>query len=136
MRSFEEVIFQTRECMVVFVKVEQTKTYESFPEIMCCIRWVRVSRLFSRGEGEAERFRYLVEGKLAKCNASSPETAVTADEADFTFSERSWLLYLTGGATSKIRKTFDHRYYLRGSNGTVYGNREWMHKPLSVDMRH
>jgi len=105
-------------------------------EIVCCIRRVGVSGLFSRGEGEAERFRYLVEGKLAKCNASSPETAVTADEADFTFSERSWLLYLTGGATSKIRKTVDHRYYLRGSNDTVSGNRDWIRKPLSVHMRH
>ena len=92
-------------------------------EIIGCIRWVGVSSLFSRGEGEAQRFRYFVEGKLARCNASSPETAVTADEADFTFSERGWLLYLAGGATSKIRKTLDHRYYLRRSNDTVAGNR-------------
>jgi len=105
-------------------------------EIICCIRWVGVSGLFSKGEGEAQRFRYLVEEKLAKRNASSPETAVTADEADFTFPERSWLLYLTGGATSKIRKTVDHRYYLRGSNDTVSGNRDWIRKPLSVHMRH
>ena len=105
-------------------------------EIICCIRWVGVSGLFSRGEGEAQRFRYFVEGKLAKCNASSPETAVTADEADFTFSERSWLLYLTGGATSKIRKTVDHRYYLRENNDTVSGNRNWMGEPLSSHIRH
>lgn len=134
-RYFEEVILSMRR-WGVFVKVEQTKTYESFPEIMCCIRQVGVSGLFSRGEGEAQRFRYLLEEKLAKCNASSPETAVTADEADFTFPERSWLPYLSGGATSKIRKTIDHRYYLRGSNGTVSGSRNWMRKPLTVYMRH
>ncbi len=29
-RCFEEVILSTRECMIVFVKVEQTKTYEFF----------------------------------------------------------------------------------------------------------
>ena len=120
----------------MFVKVEQTKTYEFFPEIICCIRRVGVSGLFSRGEGEAQRFRYLLEEKLAKCNASSPETAVTADEADFTFSERSWLLYLTGGATSKIRKTIDHRYYLRKSNDTFSRVRNRTGEPLSSHMRH
>jgi len=92
--------------------------------------------LFSRGEGAAQKFRYLIEEKLARCNASSPETAVTPDEADFTFSERSWLLYLTGGATSKIRKTLDHRYYLRESNDTVSGTRNRMREPLSSPMRH
>ena len=92
--------------------------------------------MFSRGEGAAQSFRYSIEGKLSKCSASSPETAVTPDEADFTFSERSWLLYLAGGATSTIRKTVDHRYYLRESNDTVSGVRYGTGEPLSSHIRH
>jgi len=59
--------------------------------------------------------RRLIEEKLSKVNAFTVETAVTADEAGLSFSEVNWLLYLTGGMTSKIRKTESGRYYLRGT---------------------
>lgn len=65
-----------------------------------------------RGWGLVHRIRYLVEKKLTESNASSPETAVTADEAELTITERRWLLYLAGGM-SRIKKTEDDRYYLR-----------------------
>jgi len=59
--------------------------------------------------------RWSIEEKLSRANASTFETAVTADEAGLSFSECNWLLYLTGGMTSKIRKTAGGRYYLRGN---------------------
>lgn len=59
--------------------------------------------------------RRLIEEKLSKVNAFTVETAVTADEAGLSYSEVNWLLYLTGGMTSKIRKTESGRYYLRGT---------------------
>ena len=57
--------------------------------------------------------RWSIEEKLVRVNALNVKTAATAEEADLSFSERSWLLYLTGGMTSKIRKTVGNRYYLR-----------------------
>jgi hypothetical protein len=59
--------------------------------------------------------RRLIEEKLSRVNAFTVETAVTADEAGLSYSEVNWLLYLTGGMTSKIRKTESGRYYLRGT---------------------
>ena len=59
--------------------------------------------------------RRLIEEKLSKVEAFNVETAVTADEAGLSYSEVNWLLYLTGGMTSKIRKTGNGRYYLRGT---------------------
>jgi len=59
--------------------------------------------------------RWTIEEKLSEVNALTVETAVTTDEAGFNFSECNWLLYLTGGMTSKIRKTAGGRYYLRGT---------------------
>ena len=59
--------------------------------------------------------RWLIEGKLSEVNALTTDTAVTADEAGLSFSEVNWLLYLTGGMGSKIRKTENGRYYLRGT---------------------
>ena len=63
--------------------------------------------------GAVYRNRYYITHKLEKAGASSIKTAVTPDEAKLTFPERGWLMYLTGGMTSIIRKTEDHRYYLR-----------------------
>lgn len=65
-----------------------------------------------KGWGLVHKIRYLVEKKLIESNASSPETAVTPDEADLTAAERQWLIYLAGGL-SRIKKTEDDRYYLR-----------------------
>jgi len=58
------------------------------------------------------KVRYIVEKKLAESQASSPDTAVTPDEAELTITECRWLIYLAGGL-SRIRKTQDDRYYLR-----------------------
>ena len=69
----------------------------------------------SRGWGLAFKMRHLIEEKLSKVNAFTVETAVSADEAGLSFSECNWLLYVTGGMTSKIRKTAGGRYYLRGT---------------------
>jgi hypothetical protein len=57
--------------------------------------------------------RWSIEEKLTKVNALTFETAVTTDEAGLSFSECNWLLYLSGGMASKIRKTVGGRYYLR-----------------------
>jgi len=59
--------------------------------------------------------RWSIEEKLSRANALTFETAVTAAKAGLSFSERNWLLYLTGGMTSNIRKTAGGRYYLRGT---------------------
>ena len=69
-----------------------------------------------RGAGLAFKMRWLIEGKLSEVNALTIETAVTTDEAGLNFSEVNWLLYLTGGMSSKIRKTESGRYYLRGTS--------------------
>ena len=69
----------------------------------------------SRGWGLSFKMRRLIEEKLSRVNAFTVETAVTADEAGLSYSEVNWLLYLTGGMTSKIRKTESGRYYLRGT---------------------
>ena len=61
------------------------------------------------------KMRWSIEEKLSRVNALTVETAVTADEAGLSFSEVNWLLYLTGGMASKIRKTASGRYYLRGT---------------------
>ena len=68
-----------------------------------------------RGAGLVFKMRWSIEEKLSSANALTAETAVTADEAGLSFSECNWLLYLTGGMTSKIRKTAGGRYYLRGT---------------------
>jgi hypothetical protein len=65
------------------------------------------------GAGFASKIKYLVEKKLLIANASSIDTAVTPDEAKLDFSESQWLMYLSGGMSSNIRKTLDNRYYLR-----------------------
>lgn len=66
-----------------------------------------------RSIGLAQKFEYAIERKLAEANAFSVESAVTPDEADLTLVERRWLIYLSGGMASRIRKTRDRRYYLR-----------------------
>ena len=63
----------------------------------------------------AFKMRWLIEGKLSEVNALTIDTAVTADEAGLSFSEVNWLLYLTGGMASKIRKTPGGLYFLRGT---------------------
>ena len=68
-----------------------------------------------RGSGLVFKMRWTIEEKLSRVNALTVETAVTADEAGLSLSECNWLLYLTGGMTSKIRKTVGGRYYLRGT---------------------
>ena len=63
--------------------------------------------------GTVHKMRYLIVEKLKKAGACSAKTAVTPEEADLTFSESRWLRYLTGGISSKIRKTKNGRYYVR-----------------------
>lgn len=67
------------------------------------------------GAGLVFNMKWLIEEKLSRVNALTVETAVTADEAGLSFSECNWLLYLTGGMNSKIRKTEGGRYFLRGT---------------------
>lgn len=67
----------------------------------------------AKGWGMAQKMRHIIEEKLAKVDASSANKAVTPDEAKLTFPEQNWLLYLTGGMASRIRKTNADRYYLR-----------------------
>ena len=75
------------------------------------------SNLYSEGfymeAGLAEMMRYSILNKLSKSGASSMKTAVTPEKAGLTASEQGWLIYLSGGMTSQIRKTKDSKYYVR-----------------------
>ena len=63
--------------------------------------------------GLVHKMRYLIIMKLTEAGASAVETAVTPEEANLTIPERRWLIYLSGGMSSQIRKAGKGRYYVR-----------------------
>ena len=63
--------------------------------------------------GYAYKMQYLIVIKLTEAGAFSAKTAVTPEEANLTIPECRWLSYLTGGISSRIRKTERGRYYIR-----------------------
>ena len=51
--------------------------------------------------------------KFRKVGATSWEKAVTFDEAKLDLQEQYWLEYFAGIFLGKIKKTKDHRYYIK-----------------------
>ncbi|PVX23969.1 MAG: hypothetical protein CW691_09255 [Candidatus Bathyarchaeum sp.] len=51
--------------------------------------------------------------KLEKAGATSEEKAVTFEEAKLDAREEYWLDYFAGVFLGKIKKTQNHRYYVR-----------------------
>ena len=50
--------------------------------------------------------------KLRKAGATSIESSVTIEEADFDYKEQMWFDYIAGAFLGKIKKTEDRRYYI------------------------
>jgi len=51
--------------------------------------------------------------KFEKAGATSLEKAVTFEEANLDMQEQYWLDYFAGVFLGKIKKTENHRYYVR-----------------------
>ena len=51
--------------------------------------------------------------KFEKAGATSKEKAVTFEEAKLDITEQYWLGYFAGVFLGKIKKTENHRYYVR-----------------------
>ena len=56
--------------------------------------------------------RQKIANKLEKAGATTKETAVTIEEAEFDLQEIQWLSYVAGGFLSRIKKTNDQQYYV------------------------
>lgn len=50
--------------------------------------------------------------KLIKAGATSRETAVTAQQANFDMQEGNWVHYIAGGLFANVKKTATNRYYV------------------------
>ncbi|MCJ7614038.1 MAG: hypothetical protein ABID61_01195 [Candidatus Micrarchaeota archaeon] len=57
--------------------------------------------------------------KLVKAGAISEEKAVTFEEAKLDEQEQYWLSYFAGVFLGKIKKTENHRYYIRNQYSPV-----------------
>ena len=61
------------------------------------------------------KMRQKIINKLEKAGATMEDKAVTIKEAELDFREQNWLDYFAGAFLGKIKKTEDHRYYIRKS---------------------
>jgi hypothetical protein len=50
--------------------------------------------------------------KLVKAGATSPEKALTAQQAHLDMQEGNWIHYIAGGLFANIKKTAANRYYV------------------------
>jgi len=53
-----------------------------------------------------------IANKLERAGATTIETAVTIEEAEFDLQEIQWLSYFAGGFLSRIKKTKDQQFYV------------------------
>jgi hypothetical protein len=53
-----------------------------------------------------------ITSKLAAAGATSRETAVTGQQADFSMKEQNCIGYIAGGMGATIKKTIDGRVYI------------------------
>ena len=59
------------------------------------------------------KMHYKILHKLRKAGAVTKDSAVTIGEAELNREEQMWLDYFAGSFLGRIKKTQDHRYYIR-----------------------